>query len=146
MKIREHTELEVYKKAFDGATRIFELTEQFPKQETYSITAGRFSGARCVKETGYLTSVIPACFKRESRRGSELDPRLEHSGVTPLRQISSPMPDSPQLVVGTDQMRRSSRSGYLNDDASDSLYRSYDEILRILVAIINRPQTWVIAR
>ena len=38
MKIREHTELEVYKKAFDAAMSIFELTKKFPKEETYSLT------------------------------------------------------------------------------------------------------------
>jgi hypothetical protein len=31
-----------------------------------------------------LESVIPECFYRESRRKPELDPRLKHSGVTPL--------------------------------------------------------------
>lgn len=38
MKIGEHTELEVYKKAFDAAMQIFELTKRFPKEETYSLT------------------------------------------------------------------------------------------------------------
>jgi hypothetical protein len=31
--------------------------------------------------------------------GSELDPRLKHSGVTPLSQISSPNSDTPQLAA-----------------------------------------------
>jgi hypothetical protein len=38
MKIREHTELEVYKKAFNAAMLIFEMTKKFPKEETYSLT------------------------------------------------------------------------------------------------------------
>ena len=38
MKIREHTELEVYKKAFDVAMLIFEMSKKFPKEETYSLT------------------------------------------------------------------------------------------------------------
>jgi four helix bundle protein len=38
MKIQQHTELEVYRKAFDAATAIFELTKKFPKKETYSLT------------------------------------------------------------------------------------------------------------
>lgn len=36
--------------------------------------------------------------------------------------------------------------GYLNHNASDSLYQKYDEILRMLVAMINRPQSWIIAQ
>ena len=38
MKIQEHTDLEVYKKAFDAAMLIFELSKKFPKEETYSLT------------------------------------------------------------------------------------------------------------
>ena len=38
MKIQQHTELEVYKKAFDAAMLIFEMTKNFPKEETYSLT------------------------------------------------------------------------------------------------------------
>ena len=38
MKIQQHTELEVYKKAFGAAMMIFELSKAFPKEETYSLT------------------------------------------------------------------------------------------------------------
>src|SRR5262252_3537430 len=38
MKIREHTELEVYQKGFDAAMLIFEASKRFPKEETYSLT------------------------------------------------------------------------------------------------------------
>jgi len=38
VKIQEHTDLEVYRKAFDGAMLIFEVTKKFPKEETYSLT------------------------------------------------------------------------------------------------------------
>ena len=37
-KISVHRDLEVYGKAFDAATRIFELSKSFPKEETYSLT------------------------------------------------------------------------------------------------------------
>jgi len=38
MKIHQHTDLEVYKKAFDAAMLIFEMSKKFPKEETYSLT------------------------------------------------------------------------------------------------------------
>ena len=38
MKIQQHTELEVYKKAFDAAMLIFQESKSFPKEETYSLT------------------------------------------------------------------------------------------------------------
>lgn len=37
-KIVRHQDLEVYKKAFDAALRIFEISKAFPKEETYSLT------------------------------------------------------------------------------------------------------------
>ena len=37
-KIRSFRDLKVYRKAFDLAMEIFELTKKFPKEETYSLT------------------------------------------------------------------------------------------------------------
>ncbi|HEX9372674.1 MAG TPA: four helix bundle protein [Roseiflexaceae bacterium] len=37
-KIRTHRELEAYRKAFDAAMEIFELSKGFPREETYSLT------------------------------------------------------------------------------------------------------------
>src|ERR687884_290527 len=37
-KIRTHRDLEVYRKAFDAAMQIFELSKAFPREETYSLT------------------------------------------------------------------------------------------------------------
>lgn len=38
MKIVKHTELEVYRKAFEAAMTLFALSKKFPKEETYSLT------------------------------------------------------------------------------------------------------------
>lgn len=37
-KVRTHRDLTVYQKAFDAALKIFEISKQFPKEETYSLT------------------------------------------------------------------------------------------------------------
>ena len=37
-KIVRHQDLEVYKKGFEAAMQIFEISKQFPKEETYSLT------------------------------------------------------------------------------------------------------------
>src|SRR5215468_1533680 len=37
-KIRSHCDLEVYRKAFEAAMRIYQLSKRFPKEETYSLT------------------------------------------------------------------------------------------------------------
>ena len=36
--IKEHRELEIYKKAFDAAMEIFQLSKKFPVEERYSLT------------------------------------------------------------------------------------------------------------
>src|SRR5256885_2453944 len=38
MKILRHHDLDVYKKGFDAAMEIFELSKSFPREETYSLT------------------------------------------------------------------------------------------------------------
>ena len=38
IKIRTVRDLEVYRKAFDSAMEIFELSKTFPKEERYSLT------------------------------------------------------------------------------------------------------------
>ncbi|RZB31093.1 MAG: hypothetical protein SRB1_01845 [Desulfobacteraceae bacterium Eth-SRB1] len=37
-KIRSVRDLKVYRKAFDSAMEIYEITKKFPKEETYSLT------------------------------------------------------------------------------------------------------------
>ena len=37
-KIQSHRDLQVYQKAFDAATTLFEFSKRFPKEETYSLT------------------------------------------------------------------------------------------------------------
>lgn len=37
-KIVKHTELEVYKKAFETAMEVFRVSKRFPKEEMYSLT------------------------------------------------------------------------------------------------------------
>ena len=38
MKICRHTDLEVYKKAFAAAMRVFEASKRFPPEEKFSLT------------------------------------------------------------------------------------------------------------
>ena len=38
MKIRDHTNLDVFNMAFDSAMEIFEISKKFPNEEKYSLT------------------------------------------------------------------------------------------------------------
>ena len=51
-KIMNHTDLDVYQRAFDLAMRIFELSKSFPKEETYSLTDQIRRSSRSVCKSG----------------------------------------------------------------------------------------------
>ena len=51
MKIQKHTDLDVYRKAFDTAMDVFELSKAFPKEETYSLTDQIRRSSRSVCQT-----------------------------------------------------------------------------------------------
>jgi four helix bundle protein len=125
MKIQEHTELEVFKKPFDAAMLIFELTRKFPKEEMYSLTDQVRSSSRSV-----CANLAEAWRKR----------RYKAAFISKLSDAEAEAAETQVWI----QFALS--CGYLNQDASDSLYQKYDEILRMLVAMINRPQSWIIAQ
>ncbi len=52
--IRKHTDLEVYRRAFDVAMRVFELSRKFPVEERYSLTDQGRRSSRSVVACGYL--------------------------------------------------------------------------------------------
>jgi len=125
VKIQEHTDLEVYRKAFDGAMLIFEVTKKFPKEETYSLTDQIRRSSRSV-----CANLAEAWRKR--RYGAAFVSKLSDAeGEAAETQVWL------QFAVS---------SGYLEREGSASLYQTYDEIIRMLVSMINKPQFWVISR
>jgi four helix bundle protein len=125
MKIREHTELEVYKKAFNAAMLIFEMTKKFPKEETYSLTDQIRRSSRSV-----CANLAEAWRKR----------RYKAAFIAKLSDAES---EAAETQVW---LEFATKCLYLQHDRSNHLYQAYDEILRMLVAMINKPQFWVVAR
>jgi four helix bundle protein len=37
-KVVSHTDLDIYRKAFDAAMKVFDASKRFPKEETHSLT------------------------------------------------------------------------------------------------------------
>jgi len=125
MKIQQHTELDVYKKAFDAAMLIFELFKQFPREETYSLTDQIRRSSRSV-----CANLAEAWRKR----------RYKAAFIAKLSDAESEAAETQVWLEFATQC------SYLQPDRANDLYQPYDEILRMLVAMINRPQAWVIAR
>ena len=125
MRIREHTELDVYKKAFDTAMLIFELSKNFPKEETYSLTDQIRRSSRSV-----CANLAEVWRKR----------RYKAAFISKLSDSESEAAETQVWIAFA------MKCGYLERDQSVPLYKSYDEIPRMLVAMINKPQSWVITR
>lgn len=123
MRVQKHTELEVYKKAFDAAMEIFRASKAFPKEETYSLTDQIRRASRSV-----CANLAEAWRKR----------RYEAAFVAKLSDSESEAAETQvwlQFAVECD---------YLDRDHAATLYGTYDEVIRMLVAMIHHPEMWTI--
>jgi four helix bundle protein len=125
MKIQQHTDLEVYKKGFDAAMLIFWASKNFPKEETYSLTDQIRRSSRSV-----CANLAEAWRKR----------RYKAAFIAKLSDAES---EAAETQVW---LEFATKCSYLQHDRASHLYQAYDEILRMLVAMINKPQSWVISR
>ena len=71
-KIRSVRDLKVYRKAFDSAMEIFEITKKFPKEETYSLTDQIRRASRSVCSN--LSEKIKERENRKEERAMECSP------------------------------------------------------------------------
>ena len=123
MRIQKHTELQVYKKAFAVAMEVFELSKAFPKEETYSLTDQMRRSSRSV-----CANLAEAWRKR----------RYEPAFIAKLSDSECEAAETQvwlQFAV---------ECGYIDRDCAVPFYQTYDEILRMLVAMIHSPESWTI--
>jgi four helix bundle protein len=125
MKIREHSELDVYKKTFDAAMLIFELSKNFPRDEIYSLTDQIRRSSRSV-----CSNLAEAWRKRRYKAAF-------------IAKLSDAEAEAAETQVW---IQFAVSCGYLKLSDGDSLTQRYDEIIRMLVAMINRSETWVISQ
>ena len=122
-KIRTHRELEVYRKAFDAAMRIFERSKSFPREETYSLTDQIRRASRSV-----CSNIAEAWRKRRYRAAF-------------VSKISDAETEAAETQVW---LEFAGQCGYLNQETVAELDGTYDEILGTLVGMINHSDKWVI--
>lgn len=121
--IRKHTELDVYKKAFAAAMRIFQVTKAFPAEERYSLTDQIRRSSRSV-----CANITEAWRKR----------RYEASFVSKLSDSDAEGAETQiwlQFAV---------ECGYLDRKVAAELYREYDAILGMLVRMMNDAEKWTL--
>jgi four helix bundle protein len=122
-KIVRHQELDVYKKAFDAAMKIFEISKGFPKEETYSLTDQIRRSSRSV-----CSNLAEAWRKR----------RYEAAFISKLNDCEG------EAAETQTWLEFAVKCGYLNKEAGRTLFKSYDEIISMLVVMISKPHLWVL--
>jgi four helix bundle protein len=123
VKITRHQDLDVYRKSFDAAMEIFEVSKRFPKEETYSLTDQIRRSSRSV-----CANLGEAWRNR----------RYEAAFVSKLN-------DSEGEAAETQTwLEFAVKCGYLNKEEGRVLFKAYDEIISIAVTMINHPDSWVL--
>ena len=122
-KIVNHGDLEVYRTAFDLAMRIFEVSKQFPKEETYALTDRIRRASRSV-----CANLAEAWRKR----------RYEAAFIAKLS-------DSEAEVAATQSwLEFAMGSGYLSIETGRELHQSYNGVIRTMVGMINHSESWIL--
>jgi four helix bundle protein len=122
MKILRHQQLDVYKKAFDLAMQIFEISKRFPKEETYSLTDQIRRSSRSV-----CANLAEAWRKRRYTAA-----------------FASKLSDAEAEAAETQTwLEFGVRCNYLDRATGKELFLAYDEAIAMLVSMINKPEVWV---
>jgi four helix bundle protein len=122
-RIQSHFDLEVYRKAFAAAMELFELSKKFPKEETYSLTDQSRRSSRSV-----CANLAEAWRKR----------RYEAAFICKLSDAEAEAAETQVWI------EFALKCGYIRADQAGALFDVFDEVLRMIVAMINHPENWII--
>ena len=125
MKIRTHTELEVYRRTFDAAMTIFQLSKSFPGEERYSLTDQIRRSSRSV-----CANLAEAWRKR----------RYQAAFIAKLADAEAEAAETQVWI------EFAVKCSYIKRQDAASLYKSYDSAIGIIVGMINHPETWTIKK
>lgn len=121
-KIVRHQELEVYKRAFEAAMKIFELTKSFPKNETFSLTDQIRRSSRSVS-----ANIAEMWRKR----------RYEAAFVAKINDAEG------EAAETQTWLEFAVRCKYLEKQIGRDLFKEYDELMSMLVSMIANKHRWV---
>jgi len=121
----KHTELDVYKRAFEAAMALFRVSKEFPKEETYSLTDQVRRSSRSV-----CANLAEAWRKR----------RYEAAFISKLSDSEAEAAETQTWIQCAVQCE------YFNREEAEQLYREYDEIIAMLVAMIRDASKWILKK
>ena len=122
-KIVRHQDLEVYKKAFAAGMRIFEISKNFPKEETYSLTDQIRRSSRSVS-----ANIAEAWRKR----------RYEAAFISKISDAEGEAAETQTWI------EFSVRCEYMKNETGRELFIEYDEIISMLVSMIAKRNIWIL--
>ena len=123
MKIRDHTDLDVFNMAFDSAMEIFEISKKFPNEEKYSLTDQIRRSSRSV-----AANISEAFRKRKYPKAF-------------VSKLSDCEAEAAETQVW---LKFSFQCGYINKVDYNRLIISYNNIIGKLVNMAREPQNWTI--
>lgn len=122
---KRHTDLPVYQAGFEAASKVFQLSRGFPKEEMYSLTDQIRRSSRSV-----CANLAEAWRKRRS----------EAFFVSTLNIAEAEAAETQvwlQFAV---------EGGYITADEARPLYRQYDEIIAQIAHLIQNPEPWILPK
>ena len=122
-KIISHGQLEVYRKAFETALVMFELTRKFPKEETYSLTDQIRRSSRSV-----CANLTEAWRKR----------RYESAFISKLNDVEA------EAAETQTWLEFALACGYLRREEASDLSSTYERIIGTVVGMINHADSWIL--
>ncbi|MBX7171454.1 MAG: four helix bundle protein [Pyrinomonadaceae bacterium] len=118
-----HQDLEVYRKAFETAMRIFELSKLFPKEETYSLNDQVRRSSRSV-----CANLAEAWRKR----------RYILAFISKLNDAEGEAAETQTWI------EFAVRSNYMKTETGRELFKEYEEIISMLVSMQTNADSWVL--
>jgi len=122
-RIVKHTELDVYKLAFDAAMQIYELSKTFPPEEKYSLTNQIRRSSRSV-----CANLAEAWRKR----------RYEAAFINKLSDSEAEAAETQTWI------QFGVKCSYFSRDDGRATYKQYDLIIGKLVHMTHHSDQWII--
>ena len=119
--IRSHRELIVYKKSFDAACEMYSLSTHFPREEVYSLTD------QCRRSSRSVSANIAEAWRKR---------RYEKHFLSTLNIAEAEAAETQTWI------EFAAHHGYMTRSDADALNEKYEEILRMIVAMIRNPEKW----
>lgn len=119
--VTSHRDLQIYRRAFEAAMAVFDLTRNLPQEECYSLVDPLRRSSRAV--CAHLASAW----------------RRRHFRATCMSKLFKVQSSAAETQVW---LEFAVRCQYLPPDKGKQLYATYKSILKAVDSILNKPESW----